>query len=128
MDQITLTSGVVMALTLDGLIFGSTANDVVYYTPGFLRTCESLLPQLRAAPNNTVLTIEPTLGNRYQGDFYGMLTASRIPPKYHWITMRVNDIDAPDQYDGTQLDFILPDYSTVESQMVMYKTLYRNAI
>ncbi len=117
-----------MALSLDSLIFGSTSNDAVYYTPGFLRTCESLLPKLRSSPTNTVLSIEPTLGHRYQGDFYGMLTASRIAPKYHWITMRVNDISSPDQYDGTQLDFILPDFSIVESQMVMYKTLYRNAV
>ena len=68
--------------------------------------------------NVRLLTIKENEGYKYEGDFYGLLTFMNVPSKYHYVTMRVNDLETPNDYPGfTQI--LIPDYNIVETLMTL---------
>lgn len=116
-----------MALAVAGLMHGETKTPAIYYHQPWLRTLESMMDLIHQDPGVNILSIEPTLGLRYQGDFYGLLVANQIPAKYHWIIMRLNNMTSPTEYTGEVLSIIVPGYDFVEDNLVVFRTIFQSS-
>ncbi len=77
-------------------------GDSVYYDPRFRTVIETHLPILRTAPSTQRQRISPDMIHRYEGDFYGLLIELGVSFQFHWIFMRVNGLESPNQF-GAQL-------------------------
>lgn len=78
------------------------AGDSVFYKPAFRRDVEMHLLMLRNNEITTSRLIEPILIHRFEGDFYGLLRSLGVPTEHHWIYLRVNGMENPNQF-GRQL-------------------------
>lgn len=114
-----------MALSVQARIHGAASAPSVYYDPSWLRTMESMLDQIAARSDNSLIDIEPTMGLRYQGDLYGLLMVKQISPEYHWVIMRANGYTSPEEYDGTRLRLLRPSDAFVEENMTLFSTYYK---
>lgn len=74
------------------------AGDAVYYDPAYRRVLESHLPILRDPGFSTVEIIEADEVHQYEGDLFGLLHRRGIPAHEHWIVMRVNGFENPNQF------------------------------
>lgn len=74
------------------------AGDSLMYDPAFRQVLEVHLPVLRTTRYIEERTIEPTLIDRYQGDFYGLLASLQIPLDQHWLIMRLNGFKSPREF------------------------------
>lgn len=117
-----------MALSVTTLEGSPTQVPSVYFSQPWLRTLESMLDLLMMRSDNRILTIEPTMGLRYQGDFYGLLMAQQIPMKYFWIIMRMNGFTSPDEYEGHVLSFVMPSETFIDENLQIFKTYYRSTL
>lgn len=91
----------------------------------WMRTVETLLPIIRARPDSTTITVSPAQALKFQGDLYGLLQVSGVPEQHLWTVMRLNGYNNPVEYNGDQQIFVIPNYSFIDEQMRLYKTLYR---
>lgn len=69
----------------------------MYYEPGFRLLVETYLNILKNF-NATIVAIPPDKYYQYEGNFYGYLVELQIAPCLHWIYMRVNGMENPDQF------------------------------
>lgn len=77
-------------------------GDPVYYDPRFRTVIESHLTILRNSPTTQRQRISPDTIHRFEGDFYGLLIEMGVSFQFHWIFMRVNNLESPNQF-GAQL-------------------------
>lgn len=112
-------------LTVAGLSTYPNSNNVMMNDQMWMRTLESLLPTIRSRIDNSAFSVSPALALKYQGDFYGLLLENKIAAQYHWITMRLNDMTTPTEYDGTKQIIFVPNTGYIDQQYVLYITLYR---
>lgn len=77
-------------------------GDSVYYDPRFRTVIETHLSILRQAPSTQQQPITADMIHRHEGDFYGLLMELGISLQFHWIYLRVNGLESPNQF-GAQL-------------------------
>jgi hypothetical protein len=77
-------------------------GDTVYYEPGFRTVIETHLTLLRNHPATQRSAISPDKLHQYEGDFYGLLGELGVGMELHWIYLRVNGMESPNQF-GRQL-------------------------
>lgn len=118
--------GLSMALSVTNLVTYDPLPNV-YFDQKWLRTLETLLQLAEQGPFEYI-NVEPTLGLRYQGDFYGLLMTLRIPRQQHWLIMRLNGYTSPEQYDGSVLLLRRPPYEFLEENMVIFRTSYKSPL
>lgn len=81
----------------------------IYYSNLFRTQIECHLPLLQSQIVSSVIAVTPADADSFRGDFYGLLIQYKIPRQYHWITLRLNGMKSPDEYDGETLNFWLAD-------------------
>lgn len=91
-------------------------------TPAFKIVLEDHLEKIKSSDRVLINTIESTVGDKYKGDFYGLLQHLSIPPEHRWITMRLNGYSSTSDFDGLQLDIKLPSVLDLHVMMSRYLT------
>lgn len=102
----------------------TTKNDI-YFDPLFQQCIETYLPNLKAATNNTTISIEPAIAHKYEGDLYGLLINAKVAKEHIWITMRLNGYRAYSDYDGKRVNFIVPPQENINDIIQRYKTSHK---
>lgn len=97
-----------------------------YYTQSVRKMLEYHIPYLRRNNRSTVINIDPHVAWEFEYDLNGLLLHFRIPWNLHWITMRLNDMHAPDEYRHTMLALYIPDVSVVDKLVTRETTIQRN--
>ena len=59
-------------------------------------------------------TVDNNLNTIFDGDFYGLLTAMGIPARYHYATLKVNNLTSSMDYTADMVSIALPDLSLVD--------------
>lgn len=65
----------------------------VYYDPQFRILVESFIPSIRNDPRRHTVTITQDMTYRYAGDLIGLLDNLNVPRDYHWLVMRLNNMN-----------------------------------
>ena len=94
----------------------------VYYSDAFRVVMEDHMTYLRNHEDNQALVTQPVYAQKYQGDFFGLLQHHHVAAHLHWVTLRMNHMTNPTQYDGLGLNFIIPSARTLEVIRNTYKT------
>ena len=76
-------------------------TDPNYQDHRFNEFLETHLNFLRKNKSRVVDQVEPSIADKYIGDFYGLLAYYRIPVDHHYITTRLNGFTSSDDYDGS---------------------------
>jgi hypothetical protein len=76
-------------------------GEQLYYEPGFRLIVETCLNQLKQLAV-TITDIPVDMLYQYEGNFYGYLVDKGIRPELHWIYLRVNNMEHPNQF-GAEL-------------------------
>lgn len=109
-----------MVMSIVGLQRDTGPKD--FYDPKFVRVLETHLTHLRTHPDTRVAQVHPHDAYKFEGDFYGLLDQFNVPPEYHWVTMRVNDISNPNLVDPSIQFILLPSPSAINKIRQLYQT------
>lgn len=94
----------------------------VYFEPSFHRNLLDHLELIKRSVSTQPLLIEGDVAYHSKGDLYQVFRQIGLSPKYWWITMVINNITSPEQYDGERTSFILPDLSYIDELYLIYST------
>lgn len=93
-----------------------------YYSDEIKLLLETHVEYFRREGNFAYFNVTPIIAYRYEGDFYGLLTALNVPQKYHWIVMRVNNLNSPFANKSNKLTYMQPLFDQVELVINMYRS------
>ncbi len=85
-----------------------------YTNPNVRSELEKLTYLIRRNLGGRIRNVDANLAKTYTGDFYGLLQEIGIEAKYHWITLRVNDLKASYDYKGETTAVLLPNFNMVD--------------
>ena len=97
----------------------------MFWDTAFQTMIESHLAWLRAQPSTIAVAITPGDAYKYEGDFYGLLFAYKVPVQYHWTVMRVNGLSSPVEFDGTQTEIMVPSTEVLARLVQVFSTTYK---
>ena len=86
-----------------------------YFNPNFRYTLEAHIPYLLSLASTTSVTVNPHDTTVYNQDFFGYLLSLNILPCYHWITMRVNGMFSPTEFNSDINSIFIPSTKELES-------------
>lgn len=98
------------------------AGSSQFYEADWRLVIESHLVWLINNAKEERLNINPHMGWKYEGDFYGMLTEANVPNHLHYVILRMNGLFNPVEYDGTLLTILLPNEKLISNLSAMYQT------
>lgn len=98
-------------------------RNALYYSVGFRQIIEDHLEYLRNNGAIQQLPVNVQDGNMWSGDYYGLLTYLNIPLEMHYITLRVNGMTSPTDYDGSVLQILLPDSDVTDALLQQYRSI-----
>lgn len=93
----------------------------IWYSPGFRSVLEDHMTYLRNHPDSTVQPIEPNAVIKYRFDLFSLFALYGIEYKYHWLVMRVNHFNNP-QDDISELQSFMVPNPTVVMQILAHHT------
>ncbi len=96
--------------------------DSRYMDPSILQVLEDHLYVLKKDPDNTLLPVSNHLNYKYEGDFYGLLNELKVVPKYHYITMRINNLVNSTDYIGDKDFVIFPNVNEIDTIINVHTT------
>ena len=88
----------------------------------FLILLESHLTYLRNTTAVKALIISNQQLVKYIGDFYGLLDDLRINKKYHYITMRLNNLTNRGDFNSDKTFILIPDFEEINLLKNIYLT------
>lgn len=86
----------------------------IFYSDGFRNVIEDHLSILKNLSNTQTVTIDPHKAYRYEGDFFSLLADYNVTQQLHWVTMRMNDLKSPIDFNGKIDSILVPDYAVIE--------------
>lgn len=89
----------------------SPTYDPTYATEEFMVILESHLSNFKSDPKTTVRTFTAQQAEKFQGDFYGLLTDMQVPKNMQYLVLRVNGLTDPADYQGDFLNIMVPSES-----------------
>ena len=69
-----------------------------------------------------VLQVEPVIGIRYRGDYYGLLTLMGVAEELQWLVMRMNGYLCSSDYRGELVNIIVPNEDDLSYIYTQYNT------
>lgn len=96
----------------------------IYWSEEFQTMIESHLAWLKNHPTTYTIAVDDGDAYKYEGDFYGLLAAYRVPTQYHWVVMRMNGLRATTDYDSTKDSLLIPSYQTLADLVQVFATTY----
>lgn len=94
----------------------------LYYKNEIRVLLESHVEFIKNHSSTTVERVMSSLTYKYEGDFYGLLMALKIPIEYHWITMRINGYSSPTEMSGEKIAFLKPDFTLIEQIINIHRS------
>lgn len=91
--------------------------DSKYTNPNVRSELEKLTYLIRRNAGGRLRNINANLAKTYTGDFYGLLQEIGIEAKFHWITMRVNNLKCSMDYDGLTTTILVPNFNLIEKSV-----------
>jgi hypothetical protein len=67
----------------------------IFYTDHWRQLVEEHMSILRLPSNCSKVEVQPNLGIKFSGDFYGLLNSLGLPRQYRWLLLRVNGFTSP---------------------------------
>ena len=95
----------------------------MYHSPQLLASYSANKNNILARKLYYAIDIEYYIRIMYVGDLIGLLMERAIPEKLHLLTMVLNDISDPADYDGQQTTLLIPHEEALEDIVVRHKTL-----
>lgn len=99
--------------------------DTVTNEDGFRLMLETHKPYFRQSGNYDVHVVDTHLAYKYRYDLYGYLAAQKVNPELHWVTMRLNEIENPTEFDNVGYDVLYIPKSTAYTKL---KGLYATSL
>lgn len=96
------------------------SSDYYYYREEFRNIIEDHLYILKHKGKKIPVPVTAIQEMKYKGDFYGLLRSLGIPIEFHWITMRINGLHSPMDYQGTLIELIGPDDGYIKLLLQRY--------
>lgn len=108
--------------SVTNLMFNVGPSD--YYTDAFRQVLEDLMYYMRGTPGmTTAFNVTPQNAWENEQDLYGYLQyVVGLPPQYHWVTMRLNNLTSPTQFGSHIKKLLLPNQTWLEQQRSAYET------
>lgn len=101
-------------------------EDPLYYDPAFRIVLMDHLPLIKKAPATQIMSIDDNISFYAKGDLYLVFKQMRLAPKYWWITMILNNINSPEEFDGERTQLLLPDLEYIEDLYRLQRTVETN--
>jgi len=120
-----------MALTVMSL--ATNPGDPLYYTEEFRRVIETHLNILKRS-NVQLERISNDKVYQFEGNFYGLLNELGVAANLHWIYLRVNEMENPNQFGKAMrdpqnrevvFDLIHPNPNAISNIRALYLTKKR---
>lgn len=86
-----------------------------FANPSFRWTIESHIPYLLSLATTRSISVDPHATIVYNQDLYGYLLSIGVQPCYHWITMRVNGMFSPTEFNSNSVSVLVPNSNELES-------------
>lgn len=90
------------------------------YTLQYHNMLENHVLLLLQSSGTQILTVQNGQALQYDSDFFGLLTALLVPPKYHWVVMRCNNMYSPIDYKSSMTTVILPNFEELDELLAMF--------
>lgn len=98
----------------------------VYYTHGLHVEFESQMKYLREHSETVMVELNPNDVYRFEFDFFGLLDQLGVKRQYHWVIMRVNDFNAPNELTQETTHLLMPSESLLTNIQKLYSTVQAN--
>lgn len=98
------------------------AGEDIYHDPDFQIMIESYFTYLRGLTSTVSQSVEPAIGHKYEGDFYGLLSYLKVPKKYHNIILRFNGLHCTGDYMRDRLSIAVPSLNEIDLIKAVYET------
>lgn len=98
----------------------------IYYEPKFQIMLRDHLLRIRTSVGTQPMIVDTNVAYHAKGDLNMVFRQMGLSPKYWWITMILNNISSPEQYDGERTNFILPDMEYIDDLYRLYNTIDGN--
>jgi hypothetical protein len=79
-----------------------------YYTEGFRQVLEDHMAWLRTQPSTSTINISAQAIWENEQDLFGFLQSINMAPQYHWPTMRLNNMDSPNEFVPGVKQLLIP--------------------
>lgn len=104
------------------LQYAPAINDPTIYTdPAFMEMIKTHVPYLRAHPSTKTLTPDPNIYQMFRGDFYGLLNYVKIPSRYHYVCMVINNLSSSRNFDESLDPIYVPEQGTIDGLIAPLK-------
>lgn len=101
----------------------SPEGDQTDYDQAYRRMLETMMGFLRTHVSTTTRPLDPYITVKYKGDLYGFLTAAGIEKGLHWLIMRMNDMNAPTDFDNRIKILLIPYDKFIQEIKLAYLTV-----
>lgn len=98
-------------------------NMAGYDNANFRKVLEDHMTYLRNDPDTKRQDIPPGYAYRFEGNFYGLLTAYNVEFQLHWVVLRMNDMTHESQATRDLRFFIHPDPQKVAAILQVFSTV-----
>jgi len=95
-------------------------GEVNMYSKGFRNLIENHIALLQVDPSTTQISLNPHDEDKYIGDFYELLQHLEVTQDMFWITMRVNGLHSPLDYQGDLSQILVPSLTTIQNLLTRY--------
>lgn len=97
----------------------------IYYSDDLRNVFEDHMTYLRNSTELSIVSIEPAMAYKYEGDLFGLLFHYNLSFEYHWIIMRINKMTNPNQNKSSLTSLFIPNRSLIERIKNVYMTKNR---
>lgn len=95
--------------------------DPMVLDPEFIDLMEHYMYFIRSS---SVVKVVSTITHdtyKYMGDFYGLLSIMGVPKQMHWITLRLNNLTNPCDFNTGISHLLIPDENFINGILEKYK-------
>ena len=95
----------------------------LFYSRQLLATYAANKSRIMAKKLYYAIDIDYNIRVKYVGDLIGLLLERRIPEKLHLMTLLLNDLSDPADYDASLTTLLIPHEDAVEDIVIQHKSL-----
>jgi hypothetical protein len=74
--------------------------------------------------SSSTITLENRIAKQYKGNFLGLMVYYQIDSRYWYITMLLNGLESPHQYDGSNF-ITVPEYKQIDDLYRVVKSTFK---
>lgn len=88
-------------------------GQTLMYTDSFRNLIENHVTYLKNHASTRTTNVEDHIADKYMGDFYQLLYYLKVNQELFWVTLRMNDLVSPLDYDGQLTTLLIPSSNTI---------------